>query len=86
MYAPLCPQCASPRTINTNLNILLSGLHEDGNHPVELSTNKMLDERLDYIHNNPVEAGWVAKPEHFKWSIAIDYCGDKGIIPVVLIQ
>lgn len=58
---------------------------QDGNHPVELNTNKLLDVHLDYIHNNPVEAGWVTKPEHFKWSSAIDYCGEKGIIPIELI-
>ena len=26
------------------------------NHPIELNSNKKLDQRVDYIHNNPVEA------------------------------
>ena len=26
-------------------------------HPIELNTNEKLQQRLDYIHNNPVEAG-----------------------------
>ena len=30
-------------------------IHE--NHAVELSTNEMIDSRLEYIHNNPVQAG-----------------------------
>ena len=29
------------------------------NHPIELSTNEMLDQRLDYTHNNTVVAGFV---------------------------
>lgn len=32
---------------------------QQNNHPVELETNKMIDQRLDYSHNNPVEAGIV---------------------------
>ena len=28
-------------------------------HPIELSTNSLLDQKLDYIHNNPVKAGFV---------------------------
>ena len=26
------------------------------NHPIELNTNEKLDQRLNYIHNNPVVA------------------------------
>lgn len=29
-------------------------LWQDGNHQVQLDTNQMLDERLEYIHQNPV--------------------------------
>ncbi len=29
---------------------------QQANHPIELSTNEMIDQRLNYIHNNPVEA------------------------------
>ena len=32
------------------------------NHAIELDTNEMINSRLDYIHNNPVEAGWVENP------------------------
>jgi REP element-mobilizing transposase RayT len=28
---------------------------KDGFHPVELSTTEMIEQRLNYIHNNPVE-------------------------------
>ena|SRR5688572_20744146 len=33
------------------------------NHPIELNTNDKLDQRLNYIQNNPVAAGLVRYPE-----------------------
>lgn len=35
------------------------------NHAVELCNNEMIESRLDYTHNNPVNAGWVESPEHY---------------------
>jgi hypothetical protein len=32
-----------------------------------------MDQRLDYTHYNPVKAGFVAKPEDWLWSSAMDY-------------
>jgi len=29
--------------------------------------------KINYVHNNPVEAGIVEKPEHYLYSSAIDY-------------
>jgi REP element-mobilizing transposase RayT len=29
------------------------------NHPIELWSNKFIDEKIDYVHQNPVEAGLV---------------------------
>ena len=50
------------------------------NHPIELSTNDMIDQRLDYVHNNPVEAGFVFNPEDWVWSSARQYAGETGEI------
>jgi len=59
----------------------------DGYHPVELSTNEMIDQRIDYIHNNPVEAGIVFEAEHYKYSSAIQYAGGIDILlPVEMIS
>ena len=56
------------------------------NHPVELSTNEMVDQRLNYIHNNPVEAGIVLSPEHYLYSSAINYAGlPEKLLDVILI-
>ena len=56
------------------------------NHPIELSTNEMMEQRLDYIHNNPVEEGIVAEPEHYLYSSAGDYAGKKGLLKIEFIE
>ena len=38
---------------------------------------KMLWTKIKYIHNNPVEAGIVIKPEDFKYSSARNYFLDE---------
>ena len=56
------------------------------NHPIELSTNEMIDQRLQYIHNNPVASGIVLTPEHYLYSSAINYAGlPEKLIEVILI-
>ena len=43
------------------------------NHPIELYTNKVIDQKLEYIHNNPVEEGIVENPEDYLYSSARNY-------------
>lgn len=40
----------------------------------------MFDKMLKYIHDNPVVAGFVNKPEDWKYSSAGDFCGMKGLV------
>ncbi len=57
------------------------------NHPIELDSNHMIDSRLEYLHNNPVEAGFVEKPEDWLYSSACDYCGrSNGLLDIILID
>ncbi|MFV0376508.1 MAG: REP-associated tyrosine transposase [Mangrovibacterium sp.] len=55
------------------------------NHPVELWSNKVIDEKIDYIHQNPVEAGLVFRAEDYMYSSAADYAGEKGELNDVII-
>jgi len=43
------------------------------NQPTELYSPKFVFQKINYIHNNPVEAGLVEKPEHYLYSSAKDY-------------
>ena len=52
------------------------------NHPIQLDDNKIFDQKLEYIHQNPVVAGFVDKAEHFPYSSAKDYAGENGFVKV----
>ena len=59
---------------------------QPGYHPVLLNSNQMLDQRLVYLHQNPVKAGFVEEPEQWYYSSARDYAGEKGRLEVILIE
>ncbi len=60
---------------------------QQDNHPIELKTPKFTHQKLDYIHNNPVVAGFVDKPEDYLYSSARDYYGTgKGLLNVIIID
>jgi len=56
-----------------------------GNHPIEIWSNKVIAQKIRYIHNNPVEAGLVFRAEEYIFSSAIDYCGEKGLLEGVVL-
>ena len=58
---------------------------QDGNHAKELITANFTKQKLDYIHNNPVEEMIVSEPHHYLFSSAMDYAGEKGLIDVELV-
>lgn len=45
---------------------------QQDNHPIELLSKRMFDQKLNYIHNNPVAQGLVTKAEDFPWSSAVN--------------
>ncbi|MBI2258939.1 MAG: hypothetical protein HYU67_08580 [Flavobacteriia bacterium] len=55
------------------------------NKPIELWSNKVIFEKINYIHRNPVEAGLVFKAEDYVYSSAIDYSGEKGRLNGVVV-
>lgn len=44
-------------------------------HPIQLSSEKIAAQRLNYLHNNPVKAGIVYAPENYIFSSASAYHG-----------
>lgn len=63
-------------------NVKNSQLWQHNNKPVELWSAAVIDQKVDYIHNNPVTSGFVSEPWHWKYSSAIDYSGGKGILEI----
>lgn len=49
------------------------------NHPKELFGPEFTYQKLEYIHNNPVEAGVVEKAEEYLYSSARDYYEGKRV-------
>jgi putative transposase len=54
------------------------------NQPKEVYSSAFTVQKLNYIHNNPVEAGFVEKAEEYLYSSAGNYAysNDKGLIEV----
>jgi putative transposase len=57
---------------------------QDGNHAEEISSNSYFDQKLEYIHNNPVEELFVERPEDYLFSSARNYAGLSNYLDIIL--
>jgi len=57
-------------------------LWDHDNHFIELTSSAFTQQKIDYIHNNPVRAGLVYKPEDYIYSSASNYAGIDQIIDI----
>lgn len=82
-----CPDLSGfKRAGARNVNNKVFQFWQQDDHPIELSTNEMVDQRLHYLHENPVRAGIVWEAGHYKYSSAIDYYEErKGLLPIELL-
>ena len=55
------------------------------NHPVILDRNEIIDRQVNYIHQNPVKAGFVHQAHHWLHSSAGNYYNGDGILQVKLL-
>jgi len=46
----------------------------------------MIDQRINYTHENPVCSLIVGEPHEYLFSSARDYTGEKGFLNVVIVQ
>jgi putative transposase len=54
--------------------------------PIELQTPEWINQKLAYIHLNPVRNGLVLNPEDFLYSSAGTYLGMEGLIEIELLE
>jgi len=59
---------------------------QEGSHPQALLTVEMLQQKLEYVHQNPVRRGYVDDPAHWRYSSYRDYLGQQGLLSVVLLD
>lgn len=57
---------------------------QDTNHAIQLDCNELIDQKINYIHDNPVRTMIVGKPEEYLYSSARDYSGEKGLVNIQL--
>lgn len=56
------------------------------NKPIELWSNAVITQKLNYIHQNPVKGGIVYRAEDYIYSSAIDYVGGEEMLDIILIE
>jgi len=57
-------------------------LWQEGIAPKLIQGEKMMIDRIKYIHNNPVKRGYVDEANHWRYSSARDYDGVRGLLDV----
>ena len=57
----------------------------EGNDAQEIFLNDHFNQKLNYIHYNPVKAEFVNREEDYRYSSAIDWTGGKGLLEVTIV-
>ena len=57
-------------------------LWQEGSHPQEIISERMLLQKIEYIHSNPVRRGYVDEPKHWRYSSARNYEGMRGLLEI----
>lgn len=66
-----------------NSNVKEHQFWQQNNQPIELWSLRVFEQKLNYIHQNPVESGFVMEPWEWKYSSAKNYCDDfEGILKI----
>lgn len=47
-----------------------------------ITNRTTLKQEIEYIHNNPVVAGFVSKPWEYLYSSARNYCGEPAVMEI----
>tara|TARA_Y100000385_G_scaffold291220_1_gene367910 strand:- start:10011 stop:10556 length:546 start_codon:yes stop_codon:yes gene_type:complete len=67
-----------------NSNVQKYQFWQQHNKPIELWSSKVIEQKVDYIHNNPVESGFVTEPYDWKYSSARNFKDDNTILEIDL--
>lgn len=53
-----------------------------GSYTEEIGSRILFEQKLHYTHMNPVRAGWVNKPEDWRYSSAADLVAARPLVPL----
>ena len=66
-----------------NSNVTEYQFWQQNNHPIELWSLKVFEQKLNYVHQNPVKGGFVTKPWDWKYSSTKNYYTDfDGVLQI----
>lgn len=63
-----------------NSNVTFRQFWQQNNKPIEIWSLKVFEQKLNYIHENPIVAGFVTSPIDWKYSSARNYGNDDQTI------
>ena len=63
-----------------NSNVKQRQFWQQNNNPIEIWSLKVFEQKLNYIHQNPVETGFVTDPVDWKYSSARNYGNDDHTV------
>ncbi len=63
-------------------NVTQHQFWQQHNKPIELWSDKVIQQKIDYIHNNPVEAGFVTNPIDWKYSSERNDQEDQTVLEI----
>jgi len=82
---PKCPLECFKRAGAESSNVKGYQFWQHNNKPIELWSNKVIFEKINYIHNNPGEEGLVSYPRDYVYRSARDYTGEQGLLKGVIV-
>ena len=73
------------RAAKKSSNVKNKQFWQHNNKPIELWSNEVIEQKVNYIHNNPVVSGFVEEQHHWRYSSAKNYFSEKGLLPISLL-
>jgi hypothetical protein len=58
-------------------------LWQEGNQPKHIDHDPMMWQNVEYIHNNPLQRGFVDEPIPWRWSGTRSYAQHPGLVEIV---
>jgi len=64
--------------------LVILNLLQEGSHPELIQGEKMMRQKLEYMHYNPVKRGYVDDPAHWRYSSARNYAGQDSLLKICM--
>jgi len=66
--------------------IKITNFWRQNNRPIHVYSEAVIEQKLDYLHQNPVKDGIVLFAKDYIYSSAANYAGLKGVLVVKILE